>query len=331
MKQFLLPEEGQFYKANLHCHTNISDGVMSPEEVKATYQKLGYQVVCYTDHEVLIGHEDLCDDSFVALHGYEVAIKKFPGVHTANFQPVYHFNLIAEEQSKREMSMFNLTLDSWPGNARAWFDRAGAYDKATAVERHEYDVAFINRFIKTGRASGFLVNYNHPQWSLHDMSDYIGLEGLFGIEVINGGCLRLNDNTSLHFETMLRHGKDVMPVAGDDNHDADCGNSFTMIKARSLTYEALIDAMKKGHLYASEAPEFYEISLEDGLFCVRTSPAACISLVSQGRHVRYENDTDCAHLVFKPESCGDYFRFEIKDAAGKRAYSRAYRTADYVR
>ena len=26
MKIHLLPEKGKFYKANLHCHTNVSDG-----------------------------------------------------------------------------------------------------------------------------------------------------------------------------------------------------------------------------------------------------------------------------------------------------------------
>ena len=34
MKQYLLPEEGQFYKANMHVHTTYSDGILTPEEVK---------------------------------------------------------------------------------------------------------------------------------------------------------------------------------------------------------------------------------------------------------------------------------------------------------
>ena len=31
----LLPKVGQYFKANLHTHTNISDGAPSPEEMKA--------------------------------------------------------------------------------------------------------------------------------------------------------------------------------------------------------------------------------------------------------------------------------------------------------
>ena len=33
MKKHLLPETGNFCKANLHCHTVLSDGNKTPEEV----------------------------------------------------------------------------------------------------------------------------------------------------------------------------------------------------------------------------------------------------------------------------------------------------------
>ena len=36
MKKYLLPETGNFYKANLHVHTTISDGALSPEEITST-------------------------------------------------------------------------------------------------------------------------------------------------------------------------------------------------------------------------------------------------------------------------------------------------------
>ena len=34
MKKYLLPKDGTFYKANLHCHTTLSDGHLTPEEIK---------------------------------------------------------------------------------------------------------------------------------------------------------------------------------------------------------------------------------------------------------------------------------------------------------
>ncbi len=49
MKKYLLPESGKFYKANLHLHTTISDGRMTPEEVKQAYMEQGYSLLAYTD------------------------------------------------------------------------------------------------------------------------------------------------------------------------------------------------------------------------------------------------------------------------------------------
>ena len=40
MKKYLLPEKGNFYKANLHTHSTISDGKLTPEAVKEAYKEL---------------------------------------------------------------------------------------------------------------------------------------------------------------------------------------------------------------------------------------------------------------------------------------------------
>ena len=39
MRYNLFPEEGTFYKANLHSHTNISDGKLSPVEMRDLYRE----------------------------------------------------------------------------------------------------------------------------------------------------------------------------------------------------------------------------------------------------------------------------------------------------
>ena len=42
MRKYLLPETGHFYKANLHAHSTLSDGRLTPEELKAAYKAHGY-------------------------------------------------------------------------------------------------------------------------------------------------------------------------------------------------------------------------------------------------------------------------------------------------
>jgi len=67
---YLLPREGNFYKANMHCHTTVSDGKLTPEEVKEEYQKRGYQIVAYTDNGKYCPHPELNSKYFLALAGF---------------------------------------------------------------------------------------------------------------------------------------------------------------------------------------------------------------------------------------------------------------------
>ena len=73
MKRFLIPETGQFYKANLHSHSTVSDGTLTPAQMKELYRSRGYSVLACTDHELMVPHHDLTDDGFVMLTGFELA------------------------------------------------------------------------------------------------------------------------------------------------------------------------------------------------------------------------------------------------------------------
>ena len=72
MKKYLLANTKNAYKANLHAHTNISDGKLSPAELKELYKSNGYAVLAYTDHDVFIPHPELTDSEFIALSALEV-------------------------------------------------------------------------------------------------------------------------------------------------------------------------------------------------------------------------------------------------------------------
>ena len=49
----LLPVVNRYFKGNLHTHTNISDGEMTPQEAVDLYRKLGYQFLCLSGHNVI--------------------------------------------------------------------------------------------------------------------------------------------------------------------------------------------------------------------------------------------------------------------------------------
>ena len=71
MRKYLIPAEGRFYKANLHSHSNVSDGLFTPAEMKEYYKSQGYSIIAYTDHDVMVPHHELSDESFLALTGFE--------------------------------------------------------------------------------------------------------------------------------------------------------------------------------------------------------------------------------------------------------------------
>jgi len=41
---------GQWYKGNLHTHTTLSDGRLSPDQVRQLYSQNGYSFIAFTDH-----------------------------------------------------------------------------------------------------------------------------------------------------------------------------------------------------------------------------------------------------------------------------------------
>ena len=84
----LLPSK-QYFKANLHTHTNISDGVMTPEEMKAFYKDHGYQILALTDHNLTIPHNDLTEPDFLMLTGVEVKNSETGEVKTISADGVF--------------------------------------------------------------------------------------------------------------------------------------------------------------------------------------------------------------------------------------------------
>ena len=324
MRYYLLPKGAKQYKANLHCHTNVSDGTLSPSEIKAMYQRAGYSAVAFTDHEVFLRHAELTDASFVALHGYETAIKDgTPEERTGHFMKVHHLCLLAKEADNDAQVCFypeNFT----PGNCASYIPFL-KYRGEKCV--YDYSTAFVNHLIETANAAGFLVTYNHPRWSLQTLRDLEGIEGLFGMEVYNGGCLPHGDASTLYFEDFLRGGKRVMPIGGDDNHNgggrAEFG-AFTVIAAEKLDYRSLTDALVAGNAYASMGPMIDELYFEGEFLTVRTPAPYTVTLRSEGRYTAVSRGVSFASFRVRPEDCGRYFRLELADGEGKTAATRAF-------
>lgn len=315
MRKYLLTESGNFYKANLHCHSTVSDGKLTPEEIKKHYMEHGYSVVAYTDHNVLVSHSELCSSDFVALNGYE-----YDALDEKNGRPLDHVKtchvcLIATEPDNIEK----------PDIARV------------------YTPEHISTLMTEGRRRGFFVTYNHPAWSFEDYRDYSEYHGMHAMEICNyssyvTGMYEYDPHV---YDELLREGRRIYCIGADDNHNdypmdsgkCDSFGAFTMIKAEKLEYRAVTKALLDGNFYASQGPEIKALWIENNKIHVETENAAAIVFNTFGRRrfAQYPDGTaplNSAEFEVRKEDI--YVRVTVVDKFGKRANTNAYFTDEII-
>ena len=333
MKKYLLPEKGNFYKANMHTHSNVSDGRLTPEELKRAYKEKGYSILAYTDHEILLPHNELTDENFLAITSTELAFNLYPQEGGYPYIKTYHLNFYSKDKDKAVISIWD------PDLVFECVKPKITEEQKKQVYKREYGVEKVNAAIAKAKAEGFIVSYNHPVWSLQDYSDYGGLEGLWGVECYNNACERMglpDDDRPLN--DLLVQGKNVFPLATDDAHTAeDCFGGFLMVKAEKLEYDTVMEALEKGDFYASTSPEIYELSVDNGIVHIECSPARCIYFSTECRFASNtcmekepitNADIDIRPYLEHKKTTGawrkPFIRFVIVDTQGKAAYTRAY-------
>ena len=333
MRKYLLPENGNFYKANLHCHSTISDGKLTPEEIKQAYLAEGYSVVAFTDHEVLIPHPELTDEHFLALNGYELSVSEpAPVGGTWKNALTCHLGFIAKSPEITRPVCFN---KNYAVSGKASVPLVD-YDRSVPDYVRTYNPECINEMLKKGREGGFYMIYNHPGWSMESAENYCHYRGMDAMEIVNYGCLVAgyeDCNPKVYDEMLFSCGK-LSCVAADDNHnriDDSCGG-FVCIKAEKLEYRAVMDALEKQHFYASTGPKIHSLYYEDGKVYITCDNAVKITAnhgIRQAQAAYPENGAlTSAVFAFVPEQ--KYIRITVTDATGKQAFTNAYFAEDII-
>ena len=339
MRTYLLPDGLNWYRANLHCHTIHSDGFWPPERVKDEYRKAGFSVVAYSDHNVLVPHNDLTDENFVALTATEldVTAQTVPGDEMPfmvenggwRYRPTHHFNLFSKVPDPGPMPFHDNLWAVWHGDA---FTGSEEEKKRRAV----WNLENVQHLIDEANRAGFLVQYNHPNWSLAEPQHFLPLRGLWSLEVLNwatevetGG-----EFCPYVYDMMLRRmGPSLFCSMGDDNHNrgGDLMQSFggsTMFGAKELTYEAIVQSMVKGEFYCTEGredpPRILALYVEDGVVHVECTPCAHAWIVGDGRRYADKRVGPITHAEFPLWKDDRWIRVQIRDARGNNANSHAY-------
>ena len=322
------------YRANLHCHSTLSDGKLTPEQLKDAYRKEGYAILAITDHERPRSHSELSEKDFLLLTGYEAYMRPGTQCKYSLYQPELHCNLIAEEPDNVRYVCYEEPYCKYVKDPA----EREAFEKVGTTGHREYTPAYINQFVREANENGYLCLYNHPVWSMEDEETILQYRGFVSMEMCNYSAhqtIGAEYNLAL-YNRLLRGGMRIACHGADDNHNeypigtpgSDSFGSYTMILADELTYPAVIRALKNGDFYASMGPRILSLSIADGKAQIRTSGAIAIRMfwntLKKSEAVYGAADAPVCEATFSIPADAAFVQFSVTDAQGNHADTRGY-------
>ena len=287
--------KGNWYKGNLHTHTNNSDGELSLEEVVGGYRKHNYDFLAITDHNKVTEVEEYSRKDFLLLPGVEIDVDK------SSLETPYHLlgiNIEKEVEVSPEVKT-----------------------------RQQLKVQDGIDFLKE---NGCMVILAHPYWSGLTMEELSSLKGQLGIEVYNFACLREIGKglSSVYWDALLAKGKLNWGFAVDDAHfrHADAYRGWIMVKAAILNKESIISSIKKGLFYSSSGPKIKEVNFDGKRIYVHTSPVKTISFIcdnSKGRSIWEEGGKELSEAEFEFKGKEKYLRIECIGKNGETVWTNS--------
>jgi hypothetical protein len=310
-------DAGVWLKAALHTHTIRSDGELEPEAHVRHHEWMGFDVCAITDHWTLTS-EPSTEDCLV-ITGAELAADPIaPGRFT---------EILAIGISE---------IPEDPGGDEANWEPIDNYRFKTFP-----DLSTAAAFIAGQGGAAFIA---HPYWSGLPLEVLLGAEHVHGIELFNSSAERENGrgDSSYMWDLMLEAGRRPFGFATDDCHypGFDIGDAWTMVRAAERSEPAVVEALRRGHTYASAGPAILDVAFDGTALEVRCSPARSVTLMSRyetGWSVRADArgrqedarvlERDDRGLVirarFDPPMKLPYRRLVVEDERGRKAWTNA--------
>ena len=180
---------------------------------------------------------------------------------------------------------------------------------------------------------GGLALMAHPYWTGQTSADIAPVDGLIGIEVYNSVCDMMDGLgcASVHWDELLANGARLNGFAVDDvhwKHDAE-GRGFVMVRAPELGESALLEALSRGHFYASTGPLINDLRIVSNsagspMLQVRCSPCQSVTFyasASRGRRFHAPEGGSLDSAIYPLVAEQIYLRVECQDAMGGIAWS----------
>lgn len=289
-------------KGGLHCHTTRSDGKVEPGDVIRLHKQNGYDFLALTDHRKYNFKNYAPETDMLIIPGMEMD-RMLPndGVGMC-----FHTVILGREKKD--------------GNP---FEQDQVFETGHINNAAEYQQQVLDPMYRAGQ----MAFYCHPEWSCTPYTSYKDMEGIFGIEVWNSGCV-IEDNDDVNapgWDDILRLGKKWYGLAVDDGHPIYQHCHGWVRVAAEKNVDSVLQALKNGEFYASCGPEIYDFYLDDDNNAViECSEAVRVRFITGNYPTQMINAEKGAPMtsVKAPIRLSSlYVRAEVTDAEGKMAWS----------
>lgn len=286
----LFDENSNWYKGNIHTHSNLSDGRYSIEESINTYKNNGYDFLAITDHRKYFeGYEK---NDFVVLGGAE-----------------YHIN---DFERKKAYHILGIDMDKGFSMDDTWHPQdmidAIKEQNGMAVIAHPFWSLLTHQDITSLKSYDGIEIWNtvsETNSARGDSTDYIDV-------IAAGGKLPLifaNDDT--HF------------------YEKDLFGGYIVVNSPILDTKNIMENILEGKFYCSQGPEIKQITIDGNTVYVHTSPVKQVNFMTDlfycDDRIYCDNDNDIDKAVYTIKPNENYLRIECVDKYGKKAWSQLIR------
>ncbi len=196
------------------------------------------------------------------------------------------------------------------------------------------DSGDIAHSVRLAKQLGGIAFVAHPYWWGLSADRLAQHPGLIGLEVFNNVCHYLNGKglSSSIWDELLQRGLRLWGLAADDAHGLDesrfgrsqVGQAWVMVKAAAKEERAILQALRRGAFYSTQAPSILAVNSKAHWLQVRCSPVREIRFIGQTT----EGDTIPAspgglleQADYQLQGSERYIRIECVDEAGRTAWS----------
>lgn len=300
MSEEMFSAPGRFWRGNLHTHSNLSDGALTPEEVCRRYKAEGYDFIALTDH-------------FIGAYGFPIA--DTTGFRDNQFTTILGAELHSGAMENGELwhiLAVGLPQDFNPSNTPHF---RPVPDQETGAE-----------IAARAREAGAFVAVAHPEWSQLTTADARSIEAAHAVEVYNHGCAAGCDRPHGFYtlDQLLSEGRRLTLCATDDAHftEPDHFGGWVKVKAEANDPDLLLEALKAGHHYSSTGPDFHGVTYEDRHVTVESSAVSSVIVVGEGSGTAAVHGESMTRTRVNIDRLANspWVRVSVIDRAGKRAW-----------